>query len=345
MVNPNIERILAKAEQRRALSREEIALLLKNGSDAPESLFRVARELRNRHFQNEIFLYGFVYFSTWCHNDCAFCYYRQSNPRSPRYRKSDSEILEAAGSLTDSGVHLIDLTSGEDSYYLTQPEGQEMLAELARAVKMQSGLPVMVSPGVVTDEVLRQLAAVGADWYACYQETYNRELFQRLRLNQSFDRRLQAKQMARKHGLLVEEGILRGAGETLDDLAVALVSMQEIGAQQVRVKPKKRYYRKRVDFFRLVEKIKLWPSRTGLLHGVKTFVEKGSYAELTTHCNKTFLVHNSKNSRAARWLRNKYAAGACKACRVPEWKLAKYSATLFNQHYGSDLETEESKNY
>jgi pyrrolysyl-tRNA synthetase-like protein len=66
---------------------------------------------------------------------------------------------------------------------------------------------------------------------------------------------------------------------------------------------------------------------------------------LTTHCNKTFLVHNSKNSRAARWLRNKYAAGACKACRVPEWKLAKYSATLFNQHYGSDLETEESKNY
>jgi methylornithine synthase len=235
MVNPNIERILAKAVQRRALSREEIALLLKNGEDAPESLFRVARELRNRHFQNEIFLYGFVYFSTWCHNDCAFCYYRQSNPRSSRYRKSDSEILEAAGSLTDSGVHLIDLTSGEDSYYLAQPEGQEMLAELARAVKMQSGLPAMVSPGVVTDEALRQLAAVGADWYACYQETYNRELFQRLRLNQSFDRRLQAKQLARKYGLLVEEGILRGVGETLDDLAVALVSMQEIGAQQVRV--------------------------------------------------------------------------------------------------------------
>jgi hypothetical protein len=38
------------------------------------------------------------------------------------------------------------------------------------------------------------------------------------------------------------------------------------------------------------------------------------------------------------------AAGACKACRVPEWKLAKYSATLFSQHYGSDLETEENKN-
>jgi pyrrolysyl-tRNA synthetase-like protein len=108
-------------------------------------------------------------------------------------------------------------------------------------------------------------------------------------------------------------------------------------------KIKKRYYRKRVDFFRLVEKIKLWPSRTGLLHGVKSFVEKGNYAEVTTHCNKTFLVHNSKNSRAARWLRNKYAAGACKECRVPDWKMEKYSSTLFSQHYGSDLDTEKGK--
>jgi pyrrolysyl-tRNA synthetase-like protein len=129
------------------------------------------------------------------------------------------------------------------------------------------------------------------------------------------------------------------------DLVSRALIAREQAARMSESKPKKRYYRKRVDFFRLVEKIKLWPSRTGLLHGVKTFVEKGSYAELTTHCNKTFLVHNSKNSRAARWLRNKYAAGACKACRVPEWKLAKYSATLFNQHYGSDLETEENKNY
>ncbi len=104
----------------------------------------------------------------------------------------------------------------------------------------------------------------------------------------------------------------------------------------------KRYYRKRVDFFRLVAKIKLWPSRTGLLHGVKSFLEKGNYAELTTHCNKTFLVHNSKNSRAARWLRNKYAAGACSACRVPAWKLEKYSTTFFTPHYGSRLEPGES---
>ena len=29
----------------------------------------------------------------------------------------------------------------------------------------------------------------------------------------------------------------------------------------------KHYYRKRVELFRLIDKIKLWPSRRGVLHG------------------------------------------------------------------------------
>ncbi len=72
----------------------------------------------------------------------------------------------------------------------------------------------MLSPGVVSGEALQQFAAAGADWYACYQETHNRALFARLRLHQSFDERLQAKRLARRYGMLVEEGILKGVGET-----------------------------------------------------------------------------------------------------------------------------------
>ena len=100
---------------------------------------------------------------------------------------------------------------------------------------------------------------------------------------------------------------------------------------------KKRYYRKRVELFRLIEKIKLWPSRTGLLHGIRSIEIMGDVARITTHCNETFLVNNSRNSRAARWLRNKWFAGACPECRVPDWKLAKYSSTQFRRHHGSDL--------
>jgi len=101
--------------------------------------------------------------------------------------------------------------------------------------------------------------------------------------------------------------------------------------------PSKRYYRKRVELFRLIEKIKLWPSRRGLLHGIKTIDIIGDQARITTHCRRTFLITNSRNSRAARWLRNKWFRGTCGVCRVPDWKVAKYSSTYFKRHYGSAL--------
>ena len=100
---------------------------------------------------------------------------------------------------------------------------------------------------------------------------------------------------------------------------------------------KKRYYRKHVELFLLLDKIKLWPSKSGILHGIRSIDKNGDYAVITTHCGKAFRVYNSKNSRAARWLRNKWVSKPCKDCKIPEWKLDKYSTTFFAEHYGSDL--------
>lgn len=99
----------------------------------------------------------------------------------------------------------------------------------------------------------------------------------------------------------------------------------------------KRYYRKRVELLRLIEKIKLWPSRRGILHGIRLIEHMGEQARVTTHCNKTFIVNDSRNSRAARWLRNKWFQGICPQCGVPDWKLEKYNATSFRRHHGSSL--------
>jgi pyrrolysyl-tRNA synthetase-like protein len=101
--------------------------------------------------------------------------------------------------------------------------------------------------------------------------------------------------------------------------------------------PLKRYYRKQVDLFNLIEKIKLWPSQTGTLHGLHTITMKGDFAQLTTHCGETFVVKRSRHSRAARWLRNKWYRDVCHRCQVPEWKIEKYATTGFAQHHGSDL--------
>ena len=92
----------------------------------------------------------------------------------------------------------------------------------------------MLSPGVVPAAALRELKRAGADWYACYQETHSRGLFRRLRPEQSFTERMRAKRTAREAGLLLEEGILCGVGESLHDLVRSVRAMDRLGAQQVR---------------------------------------------------------------------------------------------------------------
>jgi pyrrolysyl-tRNA synthetase-like protein len=100
---------------------------------------------------------------------------------------------------------------------------------------------------------------------------------------------------------------------------------------------KKRYYRKNLNLFLLLDQIRLWPSRSGAVHGIRDLQANGKYITVTTFCGKTFRVYDSRTSRAARWLRNKWAVSACPDCKVPAWKLEKYSKTVFSD-YGSDLQ-------
>jgi pyrrolysyl-tRNA synthetase-like protein len=91
-----------------------------------------------------------------------------------------------------------------------------------------------------------------------------------------------------------------------------------------------RYINKNQSLYQLISKVKLWPSRSGTLHGVVSVDNKGDSMVVTTHCGETFTVWNSKNSRSARWLRNRWYKKPCDKCRVPDWKLLKYSQTIFS---------------
>jgi methylornithine synthase len=226
--------ILGKAHQEEILDGSEIAFLLSLAQENQiDAVFEAARKLRFRHFGNRIFLYGFVYISTFCRNQCSFCYFRKSNALPVRYRREVSEVVEAAQSLAESGVHLIDLTLGEDPQYF-EDQGFESFVQLIEAVRHATELPIMVSPGVVPAEVLSDFARAGVSWYACYQETHNRELFKRLRPGQSYGARLENKERAGPLGLLTEEGLLCGVGETARDIADSIEAMRSLEVSQMR---------------------------------------------------------------------------------------------------------------
>jgi methylornithine synthase len=215
------------------------ALIRLMDSPTPESLgklFATARRLRQRHFGNRVFLYGFLYVSTHCRNRCSFCLYRKDNSSAVRYRKTLDQVVDSARQLARAGVHLIDLTAGEDPRFYhggADPFGQ--VVQTVSAVREATGLPVMVSVGVVAEADLARLAVAGADWYACYQETHNRRLFKQLRVGQDYEARFQSKILAKARGLLVEEGLLCGVGETSHDLVHSFDVMTRLEADQVRV--------------------------------------------------------------------------------------------------------------
>ena len=229
--------ILEKAKQEKILNTNEIEFLLhlRQNSDL-NAVFKAAGKLRHRYFGDKVFLYGFIYFSTYCRNNCSFCYYRRANTLHVRYRRKMSDIIEAARRLAGSGVHLIDLTLGEDPHIFHHKErGFDRLIQLVRAIRKETALPIMVSPGVVPDDILPKLAAADAGWFACYQETHNPVLFERLRPDQSYAARLKIKQKAHNLGLLIEEGILCGVGESAEDIAESIEAMRCLEASQIRV--------------------------------------------------------------------------------------------------------------
>lgn len=231
-MSKRLKEILDQCKSQKKMSQEEILYLLtRMDTKELEEIFAAARQVRDAVFGKKVFLYGFVYFSTYCKNNCTFCYYRRDNQKPPRYRKTADEIVETAKELKASGIHLIDLTTGDDPYYTRHPQ---RLAEIIRKVKEETQLPVMVSPGLLEQTGLQAIAQAGADWYALYQETHNPSLFYKLRYDQSYGERMQAKRYARELGILLEEGLLTGVGDTAQDRADSFIEMEKLQASQVR---------------------------------------------------------------------------------------------------------------
>ena len=197
-----------------------------------EALFEAARKVRDAEFGRKVFTYGFVYFSTHCKNNCNFCYFRRSNKDIGRYRKSIEEVVQLAGSLKDAGINLADLTMGEDPAMYA--DDYKLLIDLISAVHDDVGISIMASPGALPREVFPRIREAGADWHACYQETYNRELFESLRVEQSYDDRLNQKVWAMEAGLLAEDGMMIGLGESVEDRADTILRMGGLGCQQIR---------------------------------------------------------------------------------------------------------------
>ncbi|MDR0778255.1 MAG: methylornithine synthase PylB, partial [Methanomassiliicoccaceae archaeon] len=109
------------------------------------------------------------------------------------------------------------------------------LIDIVKKVDSAVSIPIMLSPGAVAESSFPVFREAGADWFACYQETHNRKLFEERRLDQNYDHRFNQRDWARWHGMFAEDGIMVGIGENVKDIAESIVQMGVQGCEQVRV--------------------------------------------------------------------------------------------------------------
>jgi len=128
---------------------------------------------------------------------------------------SPNEIVDLAVHLYKKDLMTIVLQSGEDPYYTG-----EMIADIVRRIKARTGMAVTLCVGERPYEDYKLWKEAGADRYLLRHEAANRELYESLHPDSSYDNRINCLRMLRELGYQAGAGCMVGApGQTVEHLA------------------------------------------------------------------------------------------------------------------------------
>lgn len=179
---PLIESIIAKAEERKGLSHRDAAVLLAcEDAAANEKIFRLAEQIKKDFYGNRIVLFAPLYLSNYCVNGCVYCPYHAKNKHIRRKKLTQEEIRREVIALQDMGHKRLALEAGEDP--VNNPI--EYILESIKtiySIKHKNGSirRVNVNIAATTVENYRKLKEAGIGTYILFQETYNKESYEKL---------------------------------------------------------------------------------------------------------------------------------------------------------------------
>lgn len=177
-----VDEILNKARLKKGLSHREAAVLLDcNIPEKVEEIYALAREIKNDYYGNRIVLFAPLYLSNYCVNGCVYCPYHYVNKNIPRIKLTQEQIRHETEALQDLGHKRIAIEAGEDP--VNNPI--EYILDSIRtiySVKHKNGSirRVNVNIAATTVENYKKLHEAGIGTYILFQETYNKETYERL---------------------------------------------------------------------------------------------------------------------------------------------------------------------
>ena len=177
-----IDSIIEKAKLKKGLTHREASVLLMCSDDKRnEEIFKLAKSIKEEFYGNRIVMFAPLYLSNYCVNGCLYCPYHYSNKHIARKKLTQEEIVREVTALQDMGHKRLAIESGEDP--VNNPI--EYILDCIKtiySVKHKNGSirRVNVNIAATTVENYRKLAEAGIGTYILFQETYNKESYEKL---------------------------------------------------------------------------------------------------------------------------------------------------------------------
>ncbi len=177
-----IDDILKKAAEARGLTHREAAVLMEcNDGNTIERIYSIARDIKQRIYGNRIVMFAPLYLSNHCINGCTYCPYHATNRTIARRKLSQEQIAAEVIALQDMGHKRLALEAGEHptlapiEYILESIDTIYSIRHRNGAIRR-----VNVNIAATTVENYRRLRDAGIGTYILFEETYNREVYNRL---------------------------------------------------------------------------------------------------------------------------------------------------------------------
>lgn len=177
-----IDAIIAKAKLRKGLSHREAMVLLDcEIEEKNQEIFTLAKQIKQDFYGNRIVMFAPLYLSNYCVNGCVYCPYHQKNKTIARKKMTQAEIEKEVIALQDMGHKRLALEAGEDP--INNPiEYILECIDTIYSIKHKNGAirRVNVNIAATTVENYRKLKDAGIGTYILFQETYNKESYEKL---------------------------------------------------------------------------------------------------------------------------------------------------------------------
>lgn len=177
-----INEILERAKDCKGLSHREAAVLLEcNLENENERMTLLAQEIKQKFYGNRIVMFAPLYLSNYCINSCVYCPYHRSNKNIARKKLTQEEIEREVIALQDMGHKRLALETGEDP--VNNPIEYVLdCIKTIYGVKHKNGAirRVNVNIAATTVENYRKLKEAGIGTYILFQETYNKDSYEKL---------------------------------------------------------------------------------------------------------------------------------------------------------------------